>query len=348
MATRRCQFLPEWAPQSGVMLTWPHAATDWASLLPRVEPVYLDIAREVLKRERLLIVAHDAAHRDHIQATLAQDPTLPLDRIRWGLAPSNDSWARDHGPITIRDGSGEPRLFDFRFNGWGEKYDYRLDNRISRTLADQGLFAAPLETVDMVLEGGSLEVDGRGTLLTTTQCLLMPRRNPGLSRDDIEAALRHHLCLDRVLWLEYGHLAGDDTDAHIDTLARFCDDATIAYMTCEDAADEHYAPLKAMERELLALRTADDQPYVLVPLPMPAPITNAEGRRLPASYANFLIINGAVLVPVYADANDDLVLARLDKAFPNHDVIGIDCRPLIEQYGSLHCITMQLPEGVLS
>ncbi|HDP89872.1 MAG TPA: agmatine deiminase family protein [Thioalkalivibrio sp.] len=347
MASRRCQFLPEWAPQSGVMLTWPHPATDWAPLLDRVEPVYREIAREILYREGLLIVARDPAHRKHIEAVLAEDNGMDLARIRWALAPANDTWARDHGPITVLGDDGRPRLFSFRFNGWGEKYAHDLDDAINARLAEQRLFTTPMTAVDLVLEGGSLEVDGQGTLLTTTQCLLMPRRNPGLSRADIEAALIQHLCVERVLWLEHGHLAGDDTDAHIDTLARFCDDDTIAYMSCEDPADEHFAPLKAMEAELQQARTRDGRPYRLVPLPMPAPILNAEGDRLPASYANFLIINDAVLVPVYRDANDTRVLADLDTAFPNHEIIGIDCRPLIEQFGSLHCITMQLPEGVL-
>jgi agmatine/peptidylarginine deiminase len=346
MATHRCRFLPEWAPQSGVMLTWPHAGTDWAPLLERVEPVYREIAGEILKRERLLIVAQDAAHRDHIRGVLEQGG-LDLGGVRWALAPANDTWARDHGPITVVDDTGRPRLLSFRFNGWGEKYAHDLDDRINERLADQGVFDVPMEGIDLVLEGGSLEVDSHGTLLTTSQCLLMPRRNPGMRREAIEAALKTHLCLERVLWLEHGHLAGDDTDAHIDTLARFCSDDTIAYMACDDPEDEHYAPLQAMEAELRALRTREGKPYRLVPLPMPAPIHNAEGDRLPASYANFLIINEAVLVPVYGDALDPVVLERLDNAFPNHQVIGIDCRALIEQFGSLHCITMQLPEGVL-
>lgn len=347
MASRRCQFLPEWTPQSGVMLTWPHDASDWAPLLDRVEPVYREIAREVLYREGLLIVARDKAHRRHIEAVLSEDDGMDLSGIRWAYAPSNDSWARDHGPITVRDEHGRLRLLDFRFNGWGGKYAHDLDNAINARLAEQECFVPPLQAVELVLEGGSLEVDSHGTLLTTAQCLLMPHRNPGLSREAIEAALIEHLCLERVLWLEHGHLAGDDTDAHIDTLARFCSDDTIAYMSCEDPADEHHAPLRAMEQELAALRTRDGQPYRLVPLPMPAPIRNAAGDRLPASYANFLIINDAVLVPIYRDDNDRRVLAALDRAFPNHEVIGIDCRALIEQYGSLHCITMQLPEGVL-
>ena len=330
------------------MLTWPHADTDWAPLLDRVEPVYRQIAAQILKREKLLIVARDAAHREHIRSILETGDPLDLSGLHWATAPSNDTWARDHGPITILDASGSPRLLDFRFNGWGEKYAHDLDDGINASLAGQGVFSAPMLPVDMVLEGGSLEVDGQGTLLTTSQCLLMPRRNPGLSRSDIETALLQHLCLERVLWLEHGHLAGDDTDAHIDTLARFCTDDTIAYMSCDDPQDEHYASLRAMEDELRALRRVDGTAYRLVPLPLPEPILNADGERLPASYANFLIINGAVLVPVYGDALDAEALARLDNAFPDRQVIGIDCRALIEQFGSLHCITMQLPEGVLS
>ena len=339
---------PEWAPQSGVMLTWPHAGTDWAPILDQVEPVYREIAREITPRELLLIVCRNAKHRAHIEKVLGEESEIDPSRLRWALAESNDSWARDHGAITVLDAQGKPTLLNFRFNGWGEKYAHDLDDTITAKLAEQGCFGKnPVVPVDLVLEGGSLEVDSRGTLLTTSQCLLMPRRNPSLSRGDIEKALTEFLGLERVLWLEHGHLAGDDTDAHIDTLARFCDDQTIAYMACDDPADEHFASLQAMEAELRELRTPDGKPYRLVPLPLPKPIRNAEGDRLPASYANFLIINDAVLVPIYRDGNDKLVLERLDDAFPDHEVIGIDCRPLIQQFGSLHCITMQFPEGVL-
>ena len=328
------------------MLTWPHAHGDWAPRLSQVEPVFVDIARQVSRREQALIVCYDDAHRARVRELLA-GAGIEANRLQLRIAPSNDTWARDHGPITIvcRD---EPTLLDFGFNGWGGKYPSDLDNAITRRLFRDGAFGAtPLETVDLVLEGGSIEVDGSGTLLTTARCLLAPTRNPKLTQDGLEARLKELLGLDRILWLQHGHLTGDDTDSHIDTLARFCDARTIAYVACDDPNDEHHAELKAMEEELRALRAADGGPYRLVPLPWPRARYDDDGRRLPATYANFLIINGAVLVPTYDDPADGPALARLRECFPGREIIGVDCLPLIYQYGSLHCVTMQLPEGVL-
>lgn len=329
------------------MLTWPHADTDWAPLLTEAEGVYRALAREITRREALLVVCRDSTHRDHISAQIAAEPGARPERVIYAQAPANDTWARDHGPITVFD-ADRPRLLDFGFNGWGGKFDAQLDDAINRTIALQGVFGdTPLEPVPMILEGGGIESDGTGTLLTTRQCLLTPTRNPGLSEADIEARLRALFGVERILWLSNGHLAGDDTDAHVDTLARFCDPQTIAYASCEDPSDEHHAPLAAMARELERLRDRAGNPYRLIPLPLPAPAYD-QGRRLPATYANFLIMNEAVLVPTYADPADAIALERLRSAFPGREVLGIDCRALIRQNGSLHCVTMQFPEGVLS
>lgn len=336
----------EWAPQSGVMLTWPHADSDWSSLLNEAEAVFTAIGLAVTRFERLLAVCQDADHRAHV-LKLLRDAGADMGRVISAVAPANDTWARDHGPITVLE-QGRPRLLDFTFNGWGGKYPADQDNLITRRLRQQGVFGdLPVDTVDLVLEGGSIESDGRGTLLTTAGCLLTPTRNPALDRAGVEDALRRSLGVERVLWLEHGDLEGDDTDGHVDTLARLCDPDTIAYVTCGDAHDPHHGTLRAMEDELRALRTADGRPYRLVPLPLPAPIRDEDGRRLPATHANFLIINGAVLVPTYDDPTDEIALERLAGAFPKREIIGIDCRALIRQYGSLHCVTMQLPEGVL-
>ncbi len=347
MADMTYRLPPEWHPQSGVQLTWPHADSDWGPLLDEVEPVFATIAREISARERLLVACHDAPLRDRVRALLEQ-AGCAMERVTLHLAPSNDTWARDHGPLTVLDGNGSARLLDFTFNGWGGKHAHARDNRITAALHAQGAFGTtPLEAVAMVLEGGSVEVDGLGTLLTTSHCLLTPTRNPELDRAAIEARLGQWLGIDRVLWLSEGHLEGDDTDAHIDTLARFCDPHTIAYVACDDPNDSHYPALKAMEAELTALRDRDGRPYRLVPLPWPRPAFSADGQRLPATYANFLIINGAVLVPTYRDPADAVALERLASCFPGREIVAIDCRPIIEQYGSLHCLTMQLPEGVL-
>jgi agmatine deiminase len=342
------QFLPpEWAPQSGVMLTWPHRHGDWASRLPQVEPVFVAIARHVARREKALIVCYDNTHREHITNLLVADG-VDMGRVVLRVAASNDTWARDHGPITVSCRE-EPLLLDFGFNGWGGKYGYDLDDRITRRLYDAETFGdVPLQSVSMVLEGGSIEVDGSGTLLTTERCLLAPTRNPKLSRTQVESRLGELLGVKRILWLQHGHLSGDDTDSHIDTLARFCDARTIAYVACDDPNDEHYADLKAMEAELKSFVAADGRPYRLVPLPWPRAIHDEDGRRLPATYANFLIINGAVLAPTYRDPADRAALDALKTCFPDREIVGIDCLPLVYQYGSLHCVTMQLPEGVLT
>lgn len=336
----------EWEPQDAVMLTWPRADSDWRDELPGVEPVFAAVAAAVSRRERLIITCRDEARRGHV-AALLERARVRMEAVRFFTAPSNDVWVRDHGPITLIE-DGRPILCDFIFNGWGDKYEARDDNEITRRLHAQGAFGAtPLRRSDFVLEGGSLESDGRGTLLTTTQCLLTPTRNPDRSRAEIEDCLRSELGVDRVLWLEHGWLAGDDTDSHVDQLARFCDARTIAYASCADETDEHYPALRAMEMELAALRDPDGRPYTLVPLPLPQPKRDRDGRRLAASYANFLVIDGAVLAPVYSDPADRIALERLAACFPGREIIDIPCLPLISQNGSLHCATMQIPVGVL-
>lgn len=337
----------EWEPQGGVLLTWPHEDSDWAPLLARVEAVFVHISVEISRRERVLIVCRDQALRLHIQGQLDKAGAI-LDHIDFGIAPGNDTWARDHGPITVIDNDGAAHLLDFTFNGWGDRYPAELDNAITRTLVQQDVFGnTRCQRTDLVLEGGSIDSDGQGRILTTEACLLSPVRNPQLDRAGIEQALRQHLGARDILWLKHGALEGDDTDSHIDTLARFCDPHTIAYTHCDDPADSHYAELQAMQDELRALTGPNEQAYQLVPLPLPAAQFNANGERLPATYANFLIINHAVLVPTYGDPQDRIALERLQTCFPQRDIIAIDARPLIEQFGSLHCVTMQLPAGVL-
>jgi agmatine deiminase len=340
-------LLAEWAPQSGVMVTWPHARSDWAANLDAVEQVYLQLAQAICPHELLLLICDDLEHQKHIQRLLATADIAP-SQIRFALQPSNDSWARDHGPITVTE-NGELRLLDFQFNGWGGKYPHDLDNRITAGLHAAGSFGTtPLDTLELVLEGGSIESDGEGTLLTTRACLGHPGRNPQLSMADIEQQLKALLGVKRILWLEHGELAGDDTDSHIDMLARFCNPQTIAYSTCTDPNDEHFEALSAMQQELAAMRRPDGEAYELVALPIPQGIFNQQGKRLPASYANFLIINEAVLVPQYGDPADAVALERLTACFPARAVMGINCRAVIEQFGSLHCLTMQFPEGILN
>jgi agmatine deiminase len=333
----------EWEPQDGVLLAWPHAASDWAPYLAQAEAVFTAITVAISRFERVLVVAAE------IEPVLLQLTAAGacLERITLAACPTNDTWARDFGPITIED-FGERVLLDYGFNGWGLKFAANHDNQITRKLAETGQFRARRQTIGLVLEGGSIESDGTGTLLTTSECLLNPNRNPHLSKSDIELTLGHRLGADHFLWLENGYLAGDDTDSHIDTLARLCPNDTICYVRCDDPNDEHFPALQAMEGELRAFRTKGNAPYRLIPLPWPAATFDEAGERLPATYANFLVINGAVLVPTYADPADPAALAAIATAYPEREIIGIDCRPLILQHGSLHCVTMQLPKGVLA
>lgn len=348
MTNASTTILPaEWFPQSGAMLTWPHRGTDWAPYLAEVEPVFVEIAREITLRQSLIICAHDAQHQQHIQETLHR-AGIEQNAITIFQVNSDDSWVRDHGPITVlRD--GHATLLDFTFNAWGGKFGADLDNLITGNLHRLGAFYdTPLESIDMVLEGGGIESDGKDTLLTTSACLLTDTRNPELNKHQIEQKLCKLFGLQRVLWLDHGYLAGDDTDSHIDTLARFCDEETIIYVSCDDPDDEHYPGLLAMEQQLQGFQTSMGNPYKLIPLPWPGVKRNANGDKLPASYANFLIINNAVLVPTYDDPQDSLALQRIQQGFPDRQIVGINCLPLILQYGSLHCVTMQLPQGVLA
>ena len=332
----------EWEPQWGVQLTWPHAQTDWAPILSEITTTYEEMAREIAKREHLLIVAPKGKDLPRLSPL-----TTHLSPLITHLSPlsSNDTWARDHGFITLVDNEGHNRLLDFRFNGWGEKFPAELDNALNRQLYDQGALKGEyVDCLDFVLEGGSIESDGKGTVFTTTGCLMAPHRNQPMTKEEIEARLKHDLCAQRILWIDHGSLTGDDTDGHIDTLVRICPDDTLLYMGCDDPEDEQYEELQLMEEQLRTFRTIDAKPYRLLKLPMPRPIYDGDDR-LPATYANFLIINGAVLCPTYAQPDLDAeALKVVGEAFPDREIVGIDCRSIIKQHGSLHCCTMQFPK----
>ncbi|MDR2692265.1 MAG: agmatine deiminase family protein [Dysgonamonadaceae bacterium] len=341
-ATFTLQLPAEWETQSGVMLTWPHRATDWKLYLDEAVACFVAIARAIAGREKLLIVCASAGK---VKAALGN---IDESRIIFREIPSNDTWARDHGPISVRV-NGRPCIYDFAFNGWGLKFPATYDNQITKNLFESKAFSSRTIYQDMlhiVLEGGSIESDGEGTLLTTSRCLLSKNRNSYETKAEIAGYFRQIFGLKRILWLDRGYLAGDDTDGHIDTLARFCDPRTIAYVQCTDETDEHFRALSQMERELQKFKTSDGKPYRLIPLPA-AEAVYEDGYRLPASYANFLIINGAVLMPCYNSYLDEIACMQLQQAFPDREIIAIDCCPLIKQRGSLHCVTMQLPEGFL-
>ena len=366
MSQPALRFPAEWEPQSAVLLAWPHAGTDWAERLGEVEDTYIALVAAITRFEPALVCVADDDVEAYARARLSS-ARIDMARVTFVHAPYDDTWLRDSGPITLvaagnaqasvappggaadparkADGGTAFRLLDFRFTGWGGKFEASRDDLLVERLEQAGTFLdSGRQAIDFALEGGAIETDGAGTLLTTWQCL--HERHPGASREDLSRRLAGWLRQDRVLWLDHGYLEGDDTDAHIDTLARFAAPDAIVFQACDDPADSHHPELQAMAAELAALRTRDGRPYRLFPLPWPRPVVDG-GRRLAASYANFLVVNGAVLVPAYGDDADAMAAAVLENAFPGREIVQVPCRPLIWQNGSLHCLTMQLPEGLV-
>lgn len=340
----------EWHRQSAVQLTWPHEDTDWSPYLEDIVEVCLRLVKAIAGHERVIVAAQDVAGVTRlIEQRIGGEL---MKNVIVCPCINNDTWARDHAFITLE--SLEPAdttdhlLLDFRFNGWGEKFPAEEDNRINSTLYNMGIFSGRrVDYDDFVLEGGSIESDGRGTVFTTSMCLLAPHRNQPLGKAEIEAKLKDRLSADRVVWLDHGQLIGDDTDGHIDTIVRTAPDDTLVYVGCDDPNDEQYADFQALERQLSALRTADGSPFRLLKLPMPDAIYD-DGDRLPATYANYLIINDAVIVPVYGQAeNEKAAVETISRAYPDREIICIDARVVIRQHGSLHCLTMQYPDGCL-
>lgn len=338
------RFPAEWEAQCAVLLAWPHAGTDWADRLAEVETTYVELVSAITRFERVLLLVADAEVSSRAQALLAR-AGVKLARVQFEQVEYDDTWLRDSGPVTLVGDAGAV-LLDFHFTAWGGKFEAGRDDQLVEQLHSRGTFMqARRERVDFALEGGAIETDGEGTLMSTWKCL--HERHPGLSRADITSTLQDALEQHRTLWLEHGYLEGDDTDAHVDTLARFASTDAIVFQGCDDPADSHFAELQAMASELASFRRTDGEPYQLFELPWPKPILD-EGRRLAASYANFLIVNGAVLMPCYGDPADIRAQSVLARAFPDREIVMVPCRPLIWQNGSLHCLTMQLPEGLVA
>lgn len=326
---------PEWQKQRAVLMAFPHKNSDWADDLKSALTPFIRIAQAIAYAQPVYIVCDN---REAIADMFCSTRNMSFIEI-----PTNDTWSRDYGYISIEE-EGEVKLLDFTFDGWGGKFEASLDNELNRTLHKKGyLGTTPLESIDFVLEGGSIESDGAGTILTTTACLCNPNRNGGLSKREVEAKLKAYVGAKRVLWLDYGYLAGDDTDSHIDTLARFVAKDTIVYVHCLDETDEHYVELKKMEEQLKTFRTNNGDSYTLVPLPMVSAKFDSKGSRLPATYANFLITNGALIYPTYSVKEDKVVHEIFKALFSDKEIIPIECSRLIEEGGSLHCSTMQIP-----
>lgn len=315
----------EWENQDCVLMVFPHAKSDWADNLLSAKSVFVKMASAICYKQKLILICDD------IKST--KELFCYHDNISFVKLQTNDTWIRDFGPISIYD-NNRRKLIDFQFNGWGGKFDFELDNIVSKQLFEQLLFE------DFILEGGSIDSDGDGTILTTSRCLLNPNRNPNLTEKEIEEKLKTTLGAKKVLWLNNGFLLGDDTDSHIDTLARFVDKDTIVYVTC-DEDDEHYSSLKKMEDELKSFKTIESNKYKLIPLPLPS-AKYKESTRLPATYANFLIINHAILLPIYDDVLDSKMIELFKDLFPTREIIPINSLRLIEEGGSIHCSTMNI------
>lgn len=364
-STFPCDFvLPaEWEPQSAIMLTWPHADTDWKQYLRQITNTYLELSEIITRFEHLLVVTPivESTHK-MLSERLSSEQ---MKRVLLFEIDSNDTWARDHGPITLISRNKQNsfivpiHLLDFKFNGWGEKFAWQKDNAINLQLYYQGAFDVALENhTGFVLEGGSIESDGKGTIFTTSQCLLAPHRNQPFTKDDIERQLKNFFHARQVEWLDHGNLIGDDTDGHIDTIVRVAPHDTLLYVGCDDPEDEQYEDFHALEKQLQKLFTFEGYPYRLLKLPMPDAIydegdrlttdKNSQGDRLPATYANFLILNGAVIYPTYNQPEKDEEAKRqIQLAFPDREIIGVDSLTIIRQHGSIHCLTMQLPKGAV-
>ena len=364
-STFPCDFvLPaEWEPQSAIMLTWPHADTDWKQYLRQITNTYLELSEIITRFEHLLVVT-PIVESTHKMLSERLSPEQ-MKRVHLFEIDSNDTWARDHGPITLISRNKQNsfivpiHLLDFKFNGWGEKFAWQKDNAINLQLYYQGAFEAALENhTGFVLEGGSIESDGKGTIFTTSQCLLAPHRNQPFTKDDIDRQLKNFFHARQVEWLDHGNLIGDDTDGHIDTIVRVAPHDTLLYVGCDDPEDEQYEDFQALEKQLQKLFTFEGYPYRLLKLPMPDAIydegdrlttdKNSQGDRLPATYANFLILNGAVIYPTYNQPEKDEEAKRqIQLAFPDREIIGVDSLTIIRQHGSIHCLTMQLPKGAV-
>ncbi|HWO42754.1 MAG TPA: agmatine deiminase family protein [Candidatus Eisenbacteria bacterium] len=333
----------EWAPHRATWLAWPHNRETWPEALERVRDAWLAMIRALIPGEEVCLLVNDEPMRRDVEARLVH-AGLPLDRIPLLVVPTVDVWTRDYGPTFVT--RGEPldpvALNDWIFNGWGNKYQgYDRDDGVARALA--ALLGLPVFEHDVVLEGGSIDVNGAGICLTTEQCLLNQNRNPALDRATIETFLGEALGVERVVWLGRG-IAGDDTDGHIDDIARFVNPTTIACVVTEDPRDENYKALQENYERLQSARDAAGGRFSVVKLPSPEPVVHA-GAALPASYANFYIANHAVLVPTFDDAADREALGILRELFPGRAVIGISCRAVVAGLGGIHCVTQQEPSA---
>lgn len=338
------EFLPEWVTCDGVLMALPNENTDWNYILPEALDQYKRIIRAFVKENiQIVLLCHDKIQAETI---IGPDDSKEITFVEIDY---NDTWTRDYGPLVILK-HGDLRILDFGFNGWGLKFAADKDNQVNRRLNEKSFYTKGLyrnETA-FILEGGSVDTDGEGTILTTTRCLCSPNRNGYLSKKEADEELRKRLGAEHILFLDYGALMGDDTDSHIDTLARMAPENIILFTGCREVDDPQFEELLKMRAQLSMFRNKEGNPYNLVELPLPSPIYDENGERLPATYANYLVTEKVIFMPTYNQPEkDELAMQTVKIAFPYHKVVGLDCRTLIKQHGSLHCATMQLPKGVL-
>jgi agmatine deiminase len=330
----------EWEPHEATWISWPHpGGASFPSAYERVVPVFVEMVKALAESEVVRINVKDAAQEAKVWALLAD---TPRDRVEFFHIPTNEPWCRDHGPIFLKR-SQSPKIaaVSFGFNAWGYKLSPFEDDDAAAALMATKVGVPIFDFEGFVLEGGSIDVNGQGTLLTTESCLLNPNRNPDLSREQIEANLRNALGVIQILWLGDG-IEGDDTDGHVDDITRFVGPNTVVTVVEEDEDDPNYEPLELNLQRLRTMRLSNGSPLRVLKLPMPSRIVR-EGQRLPASYANFYVGNSVVLLPAYHDTNDAWAASVLKEAFPERRIAPIDCRELIWGLGAFHCLTQQQP-----
>lgn len=338
-------FLPEWAPQEAVLMAFPNHNTDWDYILDEAREQYYRIIEAFTKES-----VHIVLICDDVETTSLLLQNCNQELITYVKLDYNDTWTRDYGPLSVIKDE-RLRALDFGFNGWGLKFASDKDNLVNLHLMDKYLI--PKSTYRnhraVILEGGSVETDGEGTILTTSRCLCSPNRNGGLSKAEATEMLRKNLGADHILFLDYGALEGDDTDSHIDTLARLAPGNIILFTGCRNMDDPQFEELLKMRAQLTMFRNSEGEPYNLIELPLPDAIFDEDGQRLPATYANYLITDKVIFIPTYGQpTNDHLAAQTIRIAFPEHKVVGVDCTTLIKQHGSLHCATMQIPVNLLN
>ena len=335
----------EWEPHAASWLSWPHELSDWPGKFSPIPWAFAEIVRTLSEVERVYLVVESQAAEKRVR-TVLKKAGAKLSAVDFFRIPTDRGWMRDSGPICVKNSKGELAYNNFRFNGWAKYENHKKDVLVVRKANRQlkrKLFLPMHNGRRVVLEGGSIEVNGQGTLLTTEECLLskVQERNPGFTKDDYEEVFRQSLGVTKVLWLGNG-IAGDDTHGHVDDIARFVKHDTVVTIVEENRKDANYAALEDNLERLKSIRDQDGKPLRVEPLPMPAPIY-FNGQRLPASYANFYIANQLVMVPTFNDANDRVALNTLAKLFPDRQLVGIHCRDLVLGLGTLHCMTQQEP-----